>query len=711
MRANRGVALAAAFSVCAVVGVLAISAIGPHPIGLGTNGIVATPRIGVVLHKKKPSCVPHTFVPAGADVVNVYAGSTDHRIRPIHLELRRAGHVINSGTSAPTNQGSLDIPLRRRTTGGNDIVACALSPGIEPMVLAGGRGPHGVGFAMKYRGRAGSFDWARALARRYGEAQLAPFGSWSLLLAALLVGAAGALALWVMVADPSERRPRLPGRLARWRRIAGVPVAAWACALVALLNGAAWSLIVPVLAGGDERNHVAYVQYLAETGSPPSGRTARAFSEEERNLLKGLGIQRLVRQGVDAHPFTTRADHIRLERLAAKGGDRTAEGGQTSATNNPPGYYAVEAVVYRLTSWAGLFNRIHAMRFVSALMGALSVLLVFLFLSELLPRVPWAWSAGSLAVAFVPLFGDLSGTVKEDNLAFVACAGLLLSLVVSLRRGLTRRRGLAIGVFTAVGVLTRLAVFGLLPGVAVALALMLCRAPAGDRREAIRGAVIAAATVAIPVILYALLNTVAWDRGLLSGHPGGHTFGKHVETAAGPAHTLTGFFSYLWEFYLPALPGMDIHFPGYQLRYLWFEALVGRFGYGDHELPGPVFTLAFVVYLGVLGLAGRELFIRRVDVRARLGEIVSFLALLAGLLLLVHWVGYTTRLSANNDVTGIFETVRYLFPLLGLYGALIALAARGAGVRLGRPVGVLLVGLALALSVGAQLTSVIAFYG
>ena len=302
---------------------------------------------------------------------------------------------------------------------------------------------------MKYQVRAKTIGWARALARRYGEAQLAPFGSWSLLLAALLVGAAGALALWVMVADPSERRPRLPGRLARWRRIAGVPVAAWACALVALLNGAAWSLIVPVLAGGDERNHVAYVQYLAETGSPPSGRTARAFSEEERNLQKGLGIERLVRQGIEARPFTTRADHIRLEQRRPRGETGLVEGGQTSATNNPPGYYAVEAVVYRLTSWAGLFNRIHAMRFVSALMGALAVLLVFLFLRELLPRIPWAWSVGSLAVAFVPLFGDISGTVKEDNLAFAACAGLLLSLVISFRHGLTPRRGLAIGAFAA----------------------------------------------------------------------------------------------------------------------------------------------------------------------------------------------------------------------------------------------------------------------
>ena len=96
VRANRGVALAAAFSVCAVVcRLLTSSAIGPHPVGLGTNGRAPTPRVGVVLHAKKPSCVRQTLVPAGANLVRVYAGSTDHRIRPIHLELRRSGHTIN----------------------------------------------------------------------------------------------------------------------------------------------------------------------------------------------------------------------------------------------------------------------------------------------------------------------------------------------------------------------------------------------------------------------------------------------------------------------------------------------------------------------------------------------------------------------------------------------------------------------------------------
>ena len=58
-------------------------------------------------------------------------------------------------------------------------------------------------------------------------------------------------------APARERRPRLP-------------TAAWVCFLVALLNGIAWGLITPLFQTSDEAGHVAYVQYVAETGKPPT---------------------------------------------------------------------------------------------------------------------------------------------------------------------------------------------------------------------------------------------------------------------------------------------------------------------------------------------------------------------------------------------------------------------------------------------------------
>ena len=122
---------------------------------------------------------------------------------------------------------------------------------------------------------------------------------------------------------------------------------------------------------------------------------------------------------------------------------------------------------------------------------------------------------------------------------------------------------------------------------------------------------------------------------------------------------------------------MDIHFSGYQLRNVWFEPLVGRFGYGDHELPGAVFVLAFVAYVAILGLAGREL--TSVAQISTPGSSRSSATLLC-------WLDWCYRaLGRLHDPAGR-ERRRHgglragpvLFPLLGLYGALIALGARGA---------------------------------
>ena len=104
------------------------------------------------------------------------------------------------------------------------------------------------------------------------------------------------------------------------------------------------------------------------------------------------------------------------------------------------------------------------MRLLSALIAGLTVAFTFLFLRELLPDSPWAWTVGALAVAFQPLFGFIGGGVTPDNLLFAASAALIWLLARAFRVGLTPRLGAAIGLAALAGVLTKQAMFGLLPG-------------------------------------------------------------------------------------------------------------------------------------------------------------------------------------------------------------------------------------------------------
>ena len=146
------------------------------------------------------------------------------------------------------------------------------------------------------------------------------------------------------------------------------------------------------------------MQRIAETGKPPTGKfDVQHFSQEERRLIDAIrwkAVQR--RKDVRVPGTATYQKH--LQRDVSTSYDRSNQGGYTTDTNNPPLYYFTAAGVYHLSPWTSLPDRVHFLRLFSALLTACTVLLIFLFLRELLPGTPWAWTVGALAVAFQPMF-------------------------------------------------------------------------------------------------------------------------------------------------------------------------------------------------------------------------------------------------------------------------------------------------------------------
>ena len=501
---------------------------------------------------------------------------------------------------------------------------------------------------------------------------------------------------------PQRRKP-LRGRRGR------LPAAAWVCFTVALLNGTAWGLITPLFQTPDEAGHVAYVQYVAEAGKPPiGGGRIRHFSPQERNLLNALRWKYVQRRRTDRVPGT--ADYQkRLQEAVDTPASQVSDGGYTTDTNNPPLYYYGAAAVYHLSPWTALPDRIHVLRLFSALLAALTVLFVFLFLRELIPSTPWAWTVGALAVAFQPMFGFTSSGVTSDTVLFTASAGTFYLFALAFRRGLTAQRGAAIGALAAVGLLSKLNMLGLAPGIIFGLAVLVLRADGERRREAIRGALVALGVVAVPVITYMVLNSTVWDRSLWFGTSGVPPLspivpGKHV---AGVAGGVLDAISYMWQFYLPRLPSMHPFFHNYQLRQIWFNGFIGEFGWLEIGFPQWVYNLSLALVLGLLALVVRQLVSLRSVLRQRVWELGTYLVLILGLLALIGGTSYVARVGGVAS----YEQPRYLFPLLALYGALIALAARGAGKRYGPAVGILLVSIAIAHTAASMLLVLTRFYG
>jgi len=473
-----------------------------------------------------------------------------------------------------------------------------------------------------------------------------------------------------------------------------VPRAAWLCTLVAVLNGVVWSIVVPPLQSFDETVHVYYGQYLAETRKTPRPITGSVLSDDENTVVYGVRLFDVVGNGTGRPPWTALED-AGLDAALAKGPGRVSEGASGGVGLYPPGYYALGSLAYLATPSDSMLDRMAAMRLVSALLAGLAVLFTFLFLRELLPRSPWTWTVGALAVALQPLFGFMSGVFNPDMGVVAAACAVFFLLARAFHRGLGLPLAVGIGLAAAAGVLAKLAMVGLIPGVLLGGVLLAAR----DRRW--RPLLAGAAAFAVPLGLYAVVNVTRFDRPALPFGGGGEAGGGGG--AVGPAGNFREMLVYIWQDFLPRLPFMEDRFSDFPLWDRWIVGWVGRFGWGDYGFPKWVSVVVMGLLVVLLALAvAAALRGDRPAVRARWREWVTYLTMAAGLLGLLAYTGYTyTRATGNG-----FEQGRYLLPLLPLYAAVVAAGVRALGRRAGPVAGAALVALCVGWSGWALILTV-----
>jgi 4-amino-4-deoxy-L-arabinose transferase-like glycosyltransferase len=507
--------------------------------------------------------------------------------------------------------------------------------------------------------------------------------------------------------SPAPARGAAAHSRARWGGLraacARVPRAAWVCALVALANGFAWSLIVPPFEVPDENAHYAYVQQVAERGTLPRlTQHEGLLSPAQDSTLGAVLFYQIVGERPNPAPMSELqqrgVETVERAHLSSKG-----SGNALSATNNPPLYYALEAIPYKLASSGGVLDRLAAMRLLSVLMGAITVLLVYLFLAELLPRYPWSWTAGALVVAFQPLFGFMSGGVNNDNLLYLTATGCLWGLARSFRRGLTPANGALIGGFLGAGIVTKLTLLGFVPAAALAVLVMLHRGWRSDRKAALRGAAWAVGLVAAPFALYVLLNHLVWSRGAI---PAVGSVGANPETPQ-LRFSLGEEISHIWQLYLPSI-GMRDQFHYVPLWKTWFKGFIGRFGWLDYKFGYHFYLAAVAVSLATIALAVGEIVKQRRAFVRRIVEFVVYAMALAGVCIEVGVQSY--RLMIQTSGFGQFEQARYMLPMIALYGAIAVLAVRFGGRRWGPALAALLVILAIGHDVAAQILTVSRYY-
>jgi hypothetical protein len=696
------VALAGSLALMALALALTLSsapAVVAPPAVVPTHPVTIYPKLAVTQHGSS-ICQGDETLPRGTTAMRF---SLKALIGPrIAVKALAGARVVTSGERAPGwTSDTVTVPVKRVARAVAHTKVClAFALSDETVDMAGERTSParaaiaGGGQALPGRMnieylRPGNRSWwslALSTARHLGLGR-AWAGTWIALLALLLIMVTIALTIWRLLSFAQMVRGR-------------VPAAAWACMLIACLNAAAWSILTPPFQVPDEPDHFAYVQQLAASGLPPSS-SREKFSQAEQVALSDL-LQSAVRLQPQNHTISSqaeqqklKADLVQVERLP-----QSPNIGANVATGEPPLYYALQAIPYTLAGGTVL-ERLALMRLLSALLAGFTALFVFLFVREALPEAPWAWTVGGLGVALAPLLGFMSGGVNPDALLFAVSAALFYLLARAFRRDLTPRLALAIGGLEGIGLVTKLNFIGLAPGVLLGLIVLTLRASRrSSRGRAAVSLALALAAMTVPVIVVIVIDALAHRPPL------GPAVGA-AASSVGHHGTLLRELAYVWQLYLPRLPGtphdfLDVFPP----RQIWFDGYVGLYGWLDTTFPSWIYTVALVPAGLIVALCLRALLTSRAALRRRAGELGVYAAIAAGLLLLLGIRSY----SEFPAYGAFYGEARYLLPLLPLLGAVFVLAARGGGRRWGPSIGTLIVMLVLAHDLFSQLQVVARYY-
>jgi 4-amino-4-deoxy-L-arabinose transferase-like glycosyltransferase len=438
--------------------------------------------------------------------------------------------------------------------------------------------------------------------------------------------------------------------------------------VVVALFGLAWALVVPAWQSPDEDVHFAYVQSLAERHQVP-GSGPHNVSTAQLASIKVTNSDS-TELGIGQPEWSPQAFRGWLG--ITRGESQADGGGHTTASTYPPAYYAAETLGYALAGpHANVLDHLYAARMFSVLWLLLTTVGAWLLAGELTGRRRPLQLLAAGCVGLWPMLTYLSASVNPDSLLYASWTWALWLGVVILRRGLTVGRAAAFTACVAAALLTKATSLALLPAATFVLLFGLWRLRHTAVRRAIVAALVGLVVFAVPVggweVDRQLTNQPAYAQATdVAGASGGTNFNARE------------FLSYVWEYYLPRLPGQQEHrldlpvvssYPAYNV---WVATSWAAFGwvtvYFDHGVYPWFLAVTLLIGLGALAklstLAVRHR--RSASVRTAAAIAVFFGLALVVLLGGLHLTEYRQRGPTNQG--------RYLFPLASLAGMAVVAA-------------------------------------
>jgi len=210
----------------------------------------------------------------------------------------------------------------------------------------------------------------------------------------------------------------------RWRRAALAAIV-----LVYCLLGLAYAVETPQWQTPDEPAHFNYVLYLAEHGAFP----VLQMGDYPHEYLEEIKAAEF--------PPEMSIEPIRYE------------------SHQPPLYYLLSALLYRVTEPLGFEAQFLVLRLFSVLLGAFLLLVAYLIVAEIFPDSPFLPLAAPAVIATVPMHIAMSAAINNDTLAELILALVIWLCVREIKAGLTRPQTTLLGLLVALALLTKTTIY------------------------------------------------------------------------------------------------------------------------------------------------------------------------------------------------------------------------------------------------------------
>jgi hypothetical protein len=429
-----------------------------------------------------------------------------------------------------------------------------------------------------------------------------------------------------------------------------------------LILGVTWALVVPPFQAPDENWHAAYLQTLAEQGELP-GFAGRPTLSTEQQAAADAANSEQTQQVLFTKPEWSAEAYRRFRERSERLPESAREdgGGYNFAQSNPPLFYGLESLPYRAASGGDLFARLTAARMVSVLLLLVTVAAAWLLAGTVFgPRRELQLAAAAVP-ALLPMVTFISSSITPDALLYpLWTLALWLGARILKRQGGPLDAAALLGV-TGLAIATKSSSYALVPGVLLVLGVALWRLR--DRRR------LAAALAMGGVLAFAATAGAWWVVARSSDRPIAAQLTEAVEGGA----DVNEFVDYLWQYYLPRLP-FQSGYPGLEgwpppkAYETWVRQSLGAFGWLEVRWPDkaywPLAAFCALVTAGALVALWRRR--RSLD-----PPLLAFFGLTAVTLVLgLHWTEY--RLA--EETGALINQGRYLFPLVGLGGLVLAAA-------------------------------------